>query len=49
MGLFRALGNFLTFKALSTGPLGLVSAAGGLELVPPIIFDSLIGKAPPIV
>ena len=48
MGLFLALGNFLTFKALSTGPMGLVSAAGGLELVPPIIFDSSIGKAPSI-
>ena len=46
MGLFLAIGNFLIFKGLSAGPMGLVSAAGGLELVPPIIFDSSIGQTP---
>ena len=34
------------FMGLSAGPMGLVSAAGGLELVPPIIFDSSIGQTP---
>ena len=44
IGLLLAFGNNAYLRALASGPMGLISAVGGISVVVPVIYDMLIGK-----
>lgn len=46
IGLLLAGANIAYFRALASGPMGLISAVGGIAVMVPVLYDSLIGKAP---
>ena len=46
IGLLLAFANVTYFRALASGPMGLISAVGGIAVMVPVLYDSLIGQAP---
>lgn len=46
IGLLLAYANVVYFKALASGPMGVISAVSGIAVMVPVLYDSLIGKAP---
>ncbi len=46
IGFLLAIANLMYFKALSVGPMGVVSAVGGAAVSVPVIYCTFIGKAP---
>lgn len=44
IGLLLAFGNNAYLRALASGPMGLISAVGGISVVLPVVYDTLIGK-----
>jgi uncharacterized membrane protein len=49
IGLLLAIANLLYFRALSIGPMGIISAVGGTAVSVPVVYCTLIGKAPSII
>jgi uncharacterized membrane protein len=45
IGLLLAFGNIAYLKALASGPIGLISAVGGISVIIPVLYDTFIGKA----
>lgn len=46
IGLLLAFANIAYFRALASGPMGLISAVGGIAVLVPVLYDSLIGRGP---
>jgi uncharacterized membrane protein len=49
IGALLAIANLLYFRALSIGPMGIISALGGTAVSVPVAYCTLIGKAPSII
>jgi uncharacterized membrane protein len=49
IGFLLAIANLLYFRALSIGPMGIISAVGGTAVSVPVLYCTLIGKAPSII
>ena len=48
IGILLAMANLLYFRALSIGPMGIISAVGGTAVSVPVLYCTFIGKAPSI-
>jgi len=49
IGVLLAVANLLYFRALSIGPMGIISAVGGTAVSVPVFYCTLIGKAPSLI
>jgi uncharacterized membrane protein len=49
IGFLLAIANLLYFRALSIGPMGIISAVGGTAVSVPVLYCTLVGKAPSII